>query len=190
MTTNIDEAKLKGGLKLIDADANIFLFSSGSSLKAALDKNSTSTLIDTIKQVSGVTKTEASADNLTLTIDFNKSLVAQVAQTVSKALVDSNYAAQLTYPTEFVYGQLSDASKSAAVSDYLSSEGITANFTLAAVIDANAIMVPDLGKELPLADKSFRAEIRPNHLAGDDVNLLIQVSVQRDLIASVQAKEQ
>ena len=64
------------------------------------------------------------------------------------------------------------------------------NIHWSATIDANTLFIPDLGKELPLPNGLFAADVNKTHVAGDDVNLLIQALVSRGTILGAMGKEQ
>ncbi|MBI4210778.1 MAG: hypothetical protein HY544_04705 [Candidatus Diapherotrites archaeon] len=64
------------------------------------------------------------------------------------------------------------------------------NVMQGAIIDSNIVSVPDQNISFPVQPGSFTALVRPNHSAGDKVNLSIMMAAsQRNGASSIQAEE-
>lgn len=182
----VDENALKAEIAVADINTNPTFFSLQNSLKVSVDSNHpiSSSDTDAISALEGVISAEAGQGN-SISIGFEKEKIGSIVSGVKEYFSGKGASIEITYPQEYVFGEIMESENLAGLESILSGKGFSVSLKQEAIFDLNSVFVGELGKELPFEKRSFSATIAPGHSVGDAVPLTLTLTVQRDKISGI-----
>ncbi|MFA5357812.1 MAG: hypothetical protein WC308_02720 [archaeon] len=190
LNSYLDENALKAEITSADINTVPALFSLQNSLEVSVDSNYviSSSDTDAIKLFEGVTSTEVGQGN-SISMGFEQEKISSVDSAVKKYFSDKGVSIEITYPTEYVFGEIASSENLSSFENILSSKGFSVSLKQEAGFDLNSLFIDSFGKELPFEKGTFSATLKPGHSIGDDIRLLLTLTVQRDKISGISGEE-
>ncbi len=136
---------------------------------------------------------EGQADANTL-IDANLTLDENtLKEELGVAGIDANVSVfEFGSETTYVFGDTKAITKSTELRTLLIANKVDSNtikIVQPALFSLESIMIPELGKTLEFADKNFSANINAGHTTSEEIELNLEISVQREVIIQISAIE-
>ncbi|HNV00847.1 MAG TPA: hypothetical protein PKK60_00265 [archaeon] len=187
INTYLNEEELKKEINLIDKNADIFVYSFNKTITIDSNNEISEDLLTKLENIDGVNSI-TSEDNKNIIIDFNIELVSEVYQKIKSLIELEDFSNTITLPKETVYGT-TIISKSNDVQELLLQKGFSPMFVQSANFFLEKVTITELNKEFDF-NSTFPARIKTNHKIGEEVELTLTISIQREKIVQITGIEE
>ncbi len=183
----LSQKELENELHLIDENAFVYLYPFNPIIKISSSNEISDELILELENINGVKSVNAE-DKKNISIDFNVELVSQVYPKINSLIETEDFSSEIILPKETVYGT-TVISKSNDVQEILLQKGFSPVFVQGASFFLEKITIPELSKEFDF-NSTFPARIKTNHKVGEEVELTLTISIQREKIVQITGIEE
>jgi hypothetical protein len=181
------QSELQNELKLIDENSIVYLYPFDTIIKINSNNEFSEETLLKFEEILGVNSINTE-DKKIIFIDFNSELVSKVYQEIKLIVESEDFTSEIILPKETVVGT-TIISKSNEVQEILLNKGFSPKFMQSANFFLEKINIPELGEEFDF-NSSFPARIKTNHKIGEEVELTLTISIQRDKIIQVTGIEE
>lgn len=181
IATYLNPEEFKTKLKTIDENGDVFVYSFDNSIKIISNEVFEESVLQDLNKIEGIINVES--EEGTIYIDSNLELIETTVPKI-KSIIDSiNFSSEIILPKETAYG-FTSFQNSNSVQELLQSNGFVSEFIRDSSFFLDKIYIEELGKEFDF-NSNFPAKIKTNHKVGDEVEVELTISVQRDKIVQV-----
>lgn|GEM_PF-1029112 len=183
----LDKEAIYEQVKNIDENAEINIFSLDMDLSLRIKSNSplSEETIDALKEIEGIDNVTQQGDLLIL--DINLDDIEHISNKVKEIILKETFSFELVYPKETASGTTT-ISNAESIGKVLSSKGFSVKFLQEAEFFKENFFIPELNNTIDF-NSTFPARINPGHIEGNEVDLDLTISIQRNEIVSVYAFE-